>query len=68
MSEPLPILGTRQRSVGAPYDGVAGDLEPGERDLRCTSCQRWVRVMEVPRPFIDPAKYVCGDCLAARPT
>lgn len=32
------------------------------RLLTCTRCRDNVRVTEIPRPFIDPALYVCGDC------
>jgi hypothetical protein len=29
----------------------------------CTRCRQRVRVYELPRQFIDPSLYVCGDCL-----
>lgn len=35
-----------------------------ERDLRCTECGDLVRVAELPKRFLDPATYVCGECLA----
>jgi hypothetical protein len=33
------------------------------RVLICRRCREPVRVYELPGPFIDPALYVCGDCL-----
>lgn len=33
------------------------------RRLTCTGCGWTWRVYELPGPFIDPALYVCGDCL-----
>lgn len=33
------------------------------RRLNCTRCADTVTVTEIPRPFIDPERYVCGQCL-----
>lgn len=32
------------------------------RNLRCTRCSALVQVYEIPEPFIDPKRFVCGDC------
>jgi DNA-directed RNA polymerase subunit RPC12/RpoP len=32
------------------------------RVLACTRCGSSVLVHELPRPFIDPARYVCDEC------
>lgn len=37
------------------------------RLLTCTRCQDRIRVYEIPRQFIDPALYVCGDCAQPKP-
>jgi predicted RNA-binding Zn-ribbon protein involved in translation (DUF1610 family) len=39
--------------------------DPDTRLLRCTSCQAQVHVTETPVPFLDPERYVCGQCLVA---
>lgn len=33
------------------------------RLMTCTSCGDDVDVIEIPTPLIDPARYVCGQCL-----
>lgn len=33
------------------------------RNLLCTRCGEQVLVYEIPRPWIDPNLYVCGQCL-----
>jgi hypothetical protein len=33
------------------------------RRLDCTTCGQTIQVHEQPREFIDPALYVCGQCL-----
>ncbi len=33
------------------------------RRLWCTKCGTNIRVHEEPREFIDPARFVCGECL-----
>lgn len=33
------------------------------RRLWCTSCGENVRVYEEPVEFLDPATYVCGECM-----
>lgn len=37
------------------------------RLLACTRCRDKVRVHEIPRPFIDPDLYVCGECAQPKP-
>lgn len=34
------------------------------RPLTCTVCGDTVTVYELPKPFIDPVRYRCGDCQA----
>lgn len=38
-----------------------------ERPLVCTTCRQTVLVTEIPDNWIDPARYVCGQCLTPVP-
>ena len=38
-------------------------IDENGRLLKCTHCGDLVRVYEAPVRHIDPARYVCGDCL-----
>lgn len=40
--------------------------EPLGRMLTCTACGEPVDVIELPRPWIDPELYRCGECQKAR--
>jgi len=35
------------------------------RSLTCTRCDETVEVHEFPVEYLDPARYVCGDCQIA---
>ena len=37
------------------------------RLLTCTCCRAHVDLIELPKPWIDPDGYVCGECLAPVP-
>ncbi len=38
------------------------DLPKG-RNFRCRRCQTLVEVVEIPGPFVDPDRFVCGECM-----
>lgn len=44
------------------HDGLYPVIYTG-RPMRCTSCQALVDVIEIPEPWLDPERYVCGCCL-----
>lgn len=53
---PVSVLRDVRELPAAPARGARFRL------LTCGRCGDEVRVYELPRPFIDPARYVCGEC------
>lgn len=43
---------------------IGADRLPESRDLTCARCEALVNVVEIPGPRLDPAGFVCGECLA----
>ena len=44
---------------------TAADGRRVSRSLACTRCEQPVEVHELPDEYLEPERYVCGDCQIA---